>query len=58
MLEQGHNHTTEVFSRTHRKVEGYLTIEKPDEQHNDFLVLAGVVVVVSLFSILIWRYVC
>ena len=50
------NHTTEIFSRTLRRTENYLTIEGAYKKPHDFSVLLALIVVIGMVSVAIWRY--
>jgi hypothetical protein len=50
------NHTTEIFSRTLRRTENYLTIEGAYKKPHDFSVLLALIVVIGMVSVVIWRW--
>jgi len=51
------NHTTEIYARTLRRTETYLTVEGPYKGgHGDFSVLIGLIAVVGMVAVAIWGY--
>lgn len=50
------NHTTEIYSRTLRTTEPYLTVEGPYKGHSDFSVLVALIVVIGMVAVFIWGY--
>ena len=50
------NHTTEIYARTLRRTETYLTVEGPYRGHSDFSVLVGMVAVIGMFAVIVWGY--
>lgn len=49
------NDTTEIYARTLRRNETYLTVEGPYRTHSDFAVLIALIVVISVVSVVLWR---
>lgn len=50
------NHTTEIYARTLRRTETYLTVEGPYKGHNDFSVLLALIAVIGMVAVAIWGY--
>ena len=50
------NQTTEIFSRTLRTTEPYLTVEGPYRGESDFSVLLALIAVIGMVAVAIWRY--
>jgi len=50
------NHTTEIYSRTLRTTEPYLTVEGPYRGESDFSVLLALIAVIGMVAVAIWRY--
>jgi hypothetical protein len=52
------NQTTEIYSRTLRRTDAYLTVEGPYKGNNDFSVLAGLIAVIGMVAVIVWRWIC
>jgi hypothetical protein len=50
------NHTTEIYSRTLRTTEPYLTVEGPYRGKNGAPTLAAIAVVICLLAVSVWGY--
>ena len=50
------NQTTEIFSRTLRVTEPYLTVEGPYKSHNDFSVLLALIAVIGVVAVIVWGW--
>lgn len=50
------NHTTEIYARTLRRTETYLTVEGPYKGHNDFSVLLALIAVIGVVSVIVWGW--
>jgi len=49
------NQSTQSYVRTPSETERYLTLEGPYRHQSDFTILFGIIVVVSLISVVVWR---
>lgn len=52
------NQTTEIYSRTLRRTDSYLTVEGPYRAESDFPTLAGIAVVICLTAVGLWSWLC
>ena len=50
------NHTTEIYARTLRRTETYLTVEGPYKGHSDFSVLLALIAVIGMVAVAIWGW--
>ena len=50
------NQTTEIFSRTLRVTEPYLTVEGPYKGHSDFSVLLALIAVIGVVAVIVWGW--
>jgi hypothetical protein len=50
------NQTTEIFSRTLKRTETYLTVEGPYRGQSDLSVLLALIAVIGMVAVIVWGW--